>query len=187
MRIVAGNHRSRRLVTPVGHDIRPTSDRVREALFNLLAHSLDWAGLENAQVADIFCGTGAVGLEALSRGAAHATLVDSGHPAAAATRQNIKTLGEEARTTFLRNDAAKPMPRPARPIDFAYLDPPYRMEVADAVLANLLHSGWLAPDALACVELCRKAAFAVPEDFSVEDERIYGDTRLVFLSLRQWT
>ena len=183
MRIVAGKHRGRRLLAPQGHDIRPTSDRVREALFNLLAHSLDWSGLEDAWVADIFCGTGAVGLEALSRGAAHATLVDNGQPAFAATRQNIATLGEEQRTSFLRNDATKPMPRPARPIDFAYLDPPYRLEVTAEVLTNLLDSGWLAPDALSCVELHRKAAFEAPEGFAVEDERIYGDTRLVFLKL----
>jgi 16S rRNA (guanine966-N2)-methyltransferase len=181
MRIVAGKHRGRRLVAPAGHDIRPTSDRVREALFNLLAHSLDWTGLVDAQVADLFCGTGAVGLEALSRGAAHATLVDNGQAAATAARTNIVALGEERRTTFLRNDATKPMPRPARPIDFAYLDPPYRLEVAGAVLENLLRSGWLAPDALVCVELHRKAAFYSPEGFSLEDERTYGDTRLVFL------
>ena len=95
MRIVAGKHRGRRLVAPQGHDIRPTSDRVREALFNLLAHSLDWAGLEDACVADIFCGTGAVGLEALSRGAAFATFVDNSQPAFTATRTNIATVGEE--------------------------------------------------------------------------------------------
>jgi 16S rRNA (guanine966-N2)-methyltransferase len=183
MRIVAGKHRGRRLVAPSGHDIRPTSDRAREALFNLLAHSLDWPGLQDACVADIFCGTGAVGLEALSRGAAHATLVDNSQPAFAATRQNIEVLGEEQRTSFLRNDATKPMPRPARPIDFAYLDPPYRLEVAADALTNLMVSGWLAPDALSCVELHRKAAFEAPDGFVVENERTYGDTRLVFLKL----
>ena len=183
MRIVAGKHRGRRLVAPQGHDIRPTSDRVREALFNLLAHSLDWAGLEDACVADIFCGTGAVGLEALSRGAAFATFVDNSQPAFTATRTNIATVGEERRTSFLRNDATKPMPRPARPVDFAYLDPPYRLEVAGEALTSLLVSGWLAPDALAGVELHRKAAFEAPDGFLVENERIYGDTRLIFLKL----
>jgi len=181
MRIVAGRHRGRRLHAPPGHDIRPTSDRVREALFNLLAHSLDWTGLEDAHVADIFCGTGALALEALSRGATFATLVDNGAAAHAAARRNIEHLGEEKRTSLLRNDAMKAMPRPARPVDFAYLDPPYRQEIAGDVLGAMRRGAWFAEGALVCVELHRRAAFETPDGFEAADDRAYGDTRLVFL------
>lgn len=183
MRIVAGRHRGRRLVAPPGHDTRPTSDRVREALFNLLAHSIDWAGLQDAHVADIFCGTGAVGLEALSRGAAFATFVDNDAAAIAATRANIETLGEGRRTSVLRNDATGRLPRPARAVDLAYLDPPYRQEIAPGVIARLAEGGWLAPGALCVAELHRRAPFAVPSGFEIADDRHYGDTRLLFLRL----
>ncbi|MBC6441080.1 MAG: 16S rRNA (guanine(966)-N(2))-methyltransferase RsmD [Rhodospirillales bacterium] len=181
MRIVAGRHRARRLQAPGGHDIRPTSDRVREALFNLLAHSIDWNGLEDVHVADIFCGTGAVALEALSRGAAFATLVDNGVEAHRAARGNIEHLGEEKRTALLRNDATKSMPRPARPVDLAYLDPPYRLEATADVLSAMRAGGWFAAAAIACVEIHRRAAFEAPEGFEIIDDRTYGDTQLVFL------
>ena len=184
MRIVAGRHRGRRLVAPTGHDTRPTSDRVREALFNLLAHSLDWAGLQDAHVADIFCGTGAVALEALSRGAAFATLIDNDAAAVAAARANIASLGEERRTSLLRNDATGRLPRPARPVDLVYLDPPYRQDVAPAVIARLREGGWLAPGALVAIELHRRSEFPPPDGFAVVDDRTYGDTRLLFL---RWT
>ena len=182
MRIVAGRHRGRRLVAPKGHETRPTSDRVRESLFNILAHSPHWVGFEGARVADLFCGTGAVALEALSRGAVHATLVDHDPAALAAARANIEALDEGRRTSVLRNDATRPMPRPARPVDLAYLDPPYREEVAARVLVNLGNGGWLAPGALCVVELHRKAPFAAPEGFAPVDERTWGDTRIVFLT-----
>lgn len=181
MRIVAGRHRGRRLVAPTGHDTRPTSDRVREALFNLLAHSLDWVGLQDAHVADIFCGTGAVALEALSRGAAFATLVDNDPAAIAAARANIETLGEGRRTSVLRNDATARLPRPARAVDLVYLDPPYREEVAPGVIARLHEGGWLSEDALIVIELHRRTDFAIPEGFETADDRTYGDTRLLFL------
>ena len=181
MRIVAGRHRGRRLVAPKGHDTRPTSDRVRESLFNLLAHGIAWHGLEGAHVADLFCGTGAVALEALSRGAVFATLVDNDPAALAAARQNIKALGEGGRTGVLRNDATRPLPRPRQPVDLAYLDPPYRQEIAAGVVTNLSASGWLAPGALCVVELHRRAPFDLPEGFEVADDRSYGDTRLLFL------
>lgn len=183
MRIVAGRHRGRRLVAPPGHDTRPTSDRVREALFNLLAHSIDWAGLQDAHVADIFCGTGAVGLEALSRGATFATFVDNDDAAINATRTNIETLGEGRRTSVLRNDATGRLPRPARAVDLAYLDPPYRQEIAPGVIARLAEGGWMAPGALCVAELHRRAPFAVPQGFEIADDRHYGDTHLLFLRL----
>ena len=181
MRLVAGRHRGRRLVAPPGHGTRPTSDRVREALFNLLAHSLDWAGLAEAHVADIFCGTGAVGLEALSRGAAFATFVDNDPAAIAATRANIETMGEGRRSSVLRNDATGRLRRPAKPVDLVYLDPPYREEVAPGVIVHLNRGGWLADGALCVTELHRRAPFEVPEGFEIADDRTYGDTRLLFL------
>ena len=184
MRIVAGRHRGRRLVAPAGKDIRPTSDRVREALFNLLAHSLAWHGLAGARVADLFCGTGAVALEALSRGALDAVLVDNAPGAVDAASGNIAALGEQHRTILIRCSAHGPLPSIPHPVDFAYLDPPYESGLAPVTLAKLESCGWLVPGALAVVELPKKTCLEAPGSFEPVDERVYGQTRLTFLRFR---
>ncbi len=181
MRIVAGRHRRRRLMAPEGTAVRPTADRVRETLFNVLMSRSAWHGLDGARVADIFCGTGAIALEALSRGASHAVLVDNASAALDAASRNITALGEDRHTTLLRCDATGPLPVIPRPVDLAYLDPPWRSDLADTALENLRSSGWLASGALAVIEQPKTASPRTPDGFTQIDERTLGRTRLVFL------
>lgn len=194
MRIVGGRHRGRRLAAPEGTVLRPTADRTREALFNILCQGrLDWrpepaAGgaapggnpLAGARVLDAFAGTGALGLEALSRGAGFATFMENQAAALNACRNNIEALGESARAEVLRCDVLRP-PRPKAPCDLVLMDPPYNQDLAPPALSALQRAGWLAPGALAAVELMAKEPFVAPDGFEVLDERKYGKARLVFL------
>jgi 16S rRNA (guanine966-N2)-methyltransferase len=183
MRIVGGALRGRRLTTPPGEAVRPTSDRAREALFNILSHG-DFAaeGLPFAgrPVVDAFAGTGALGLEALSRGAAEAVFIENGREALSALRRNIATLGEEDRARVVTGDATRP-PRASFASAVAFLDPPYGSGLAVPALAALAAAGWLAPDALAIVEIAAGEALSPPAGFTMLDERVYGAARLVFL------
>jgi 16S rRNA (guanine966-N2)-methyltransferase len=182
VRIVGGSLRGRRLVAPPGQEIRPTADRAREALFNILQHSLLLtAPLAGSTVLDVFAGTGAVACEALSRGAAHATLIDRDAAALDCARANLAALGLAERATVLQVDAThlSDAPQAAR---FAYLDPPYRSGLGAPALASLAAGGWLAANALAVVELAAREDFVAPERFTLRDERHYGAARLVFLT-----
>ncbi|WP_029010995.1 16S rRNA (guanine(966)-N(2))-methyltransferase RsmD [Azospirillum halopraeferens] len=183
MRIVAGSHRGRRLTAPAGSDVRPTGDRTREAIFNILAHS-GWgpdggSPVEGAAVVDAFCGTGALGLEALSRGAGSVTFLDTARGSLDAVRANVAALGEEARCTVLRADATRP-PRAAAAVTLVFLDPPYRKDLAPAALAALAAAGWLARGAVTVVEEAAGAPLPLPAGFTALDERRYGDTRVLF-------
>ncbi len=183
MRIVAGRNRGRRLATPAGSTARPTADRARQALVNILAHG-EGGGLDGARVVDAFAGTGALGLEALSRGAAHACFLES-HPASlAALAANIAALGEAERTTVIRGDATRPPPA-VLPCSLALLDPPYQSGLAGPCLEALAGAGWLADGAVAVVEVAAREPFAAPAGFAIADERIYGAARLVFLRHRR--
>ena len=183
MRIVGGKHRGRRLVAPGGRDTRPTTDRPRQAIFNILAHA-DWAPeFEGAAVVDAFCGTGALGLEARARGAAWCGFLDMGRPALDAVRANVEALHETANAQILRADAAKPPPAP-RACMLAFLDPPYGQGLAPRALEGLLRTGWLAEGALAVVEVADRDPLPLPDGFSALDERRYGDTRVAFLTVR---
>ena len=182
MRIVGGSLRGRRLAAPPGQAIRPTADRAREALFNILQHSLLLtAPLAGGAVLDVFAGTGAVACEALSRGAARATLIDNDAAALDCARANLAALGLAERATVLQADATR-LSAAAQAAGFAYLDPPYRSGLAAPALASLAAGGWLAPDALAVVELAAREDFAPPDRFALRDERHYGAARLVFLT-----
>jgi len=188
MRIVGGRHRGRRLAAPPGADIRPTSDRAREAVFNILAHGGFGPGgasaLAGAIVLDAFCGTGALGLEALSRGAARAIFVDNDPAALAAARANIAALKEQAATRIVAADATRPPPRPKDlpPATLAFLDPPYADNNGAAALAAFAAEGWLAPGALAVVEVSARAPEpAAPVGFERLDARRYGAARVVLL------
>ena len=190
MRIVGGTFKGRRLTLPVGQYIRPTSDRTRESLFNILIHGLaDWKGeLRGASVVDLFCGTGALGLEALSRGAAHVSLVDRSGSVLAAVRKNA-ALGIEAerRTTILKMDATMlaPPPRVAQaPCTIAFVDPPYGADLAGPALGSLKARGWLAVGGLAVVEVGADEDPFVSLGFTVLETRSYGATKLVFLQNR---
>jgi 16S rRNA (guanine966-N2)-methyltransferase len=183
MRIVAGRHRGRRLLAPSGETVRPTSDRAREALFDILSHgrlAADGIPFAEAAVLDAFAGTGALGLEALSRGAAGAVFIEQDREALAIVRKNIEALGESARARIIPGDATRP-PRAHLACTVAFLDPPYRSGLAGPALAALAAAGWLAPDALAVVEFAAREHFAPPAGFTVVDERVYGAARLVFL------
>jgi 16S rRNA (guanine966-N2)-methyltransferase len=183
LRIVGGVHRGRRLVVSPGDSVRPTSDRVREALFNILSHgSFAASGLPFADrpVLDAFAGTGALGLEALSRGASAAVFIDSGRDALAALRRNIGALGEEDRAQIVAGDATRP-PRAAFACAVAFLDPPYSSGLTVSALPALAAAGWLAPEALAVVELAAAEEWAPLSGFAPLDERVYGTARLVFL------
>lgn len=186
MRIVGGRHRGRKLFGPENENdaLRPTSDRARESLFNILEHgrfSRDGTSLvRGAVVLDVFCGTGAFALEALSRGAASATLIDKDPAAIALVHRNLAALGESAKARVLQTDATQP-PRATGTHTLVFLDPPYRSGLAGAALAALDTAGWLTPDALCIVEIERSEPFAAPPGFGVLDERNYGRARFAFL------
>jgi 16S rRNA (guanine966-N2)-methyltransferase len=184
VRIIGGVHRGRRLAAPPGEVVRPTSDRAREALFNILSHGeFAASGLVFADrpVLDAFAGTGAFGLEALSRGAGAAVFIEDNRQALAVLRRNVAALGEEGRAHIVAGDATRP-PRAALACALALLDPPYRSGFAAPALAALAGAGWLASDALAVIELAAREELPPPPGFTVIDERVYGAARLVFLS-----
>jgi 16S rRNA (guanine966-N2)-methyltransferase len=183
LRIVGGSHRGRRLVAPPGEAVRPTSDRAREALFNILSHgNFAASGLPFADrpVLDAFAGTGALGLEALSRGASAAVFIEREREALAALRRNIGALGEEDRAQIVAGDATRP-PRAAFACAVAFLDPPYRSGLAAPAVAALAAAGWLTPDALIVIEVAAREELPATAGFTLMDERTYGAARLVFL------
>jgi 16S rRNA (guanine966-N2)-methyltransferase len=183
MRIVAGRHRGRRLLAPPGETVRPTSDRAREALFNILSHgqlAAEGIPFAGAAVLDAFAGTGALGLEALSRGAAEAAFIEQDREALATLRQNIAALSEDVHSRVVSGDATRP-PRAPSAYALAFLDPPYRSGLAPAALTALDGAGWLAPESLAVIELAAREELTLPAGFFLLDERVYGAARLLFL------
>ena len=183
MRIVGGALRGRAIIAPKSKAIRPTADRLRESLFNILIHSFD-DPVTGARVLDLFAGTGALGIEALSRGAAFALFVDEGAEARALLRENLATLGLGGTSKIFRRNATKlGEPNPLAPFSLAFLDPPYGQGLATEALNSARAGGWLTPDALIVVEEATKAQFATPEGFHEIDRRRYDDTEFVFLRL----
>jgi 16S rRNA (guanine966-N2)-methyltransferase len=183
LRIIGGRHGGRVFRLPAGTATRPTADRVREALFNILAHGIDWPGLADVRVIDVFAGSGAYGLEALSRGAAGATFIDREQAALLAIRRNAASLGEAPRVTLLQLDATHLPPPPfaaGAPCALAFLDPPYGSGAACAALAGLASRGWLADGGLAVVEVGAREPFVAPPAFAVIDERSWGAARVLF-------
>ena len=181
MRVVGGKLRSRPIAGPKSDAIRPTGDRLREALFNILAHAYG-DPVTGARVLDLFAGTGALGLEAISRGAAFVLFVDEGVDARALLRQNIEALGLGGITRIFRRDATTlGSAHPLEPFDLAFLDPPYGKGLAEKALASAREGGWLKPQALVVVEEAADAGFAAPEGFEELERRKYDDTEFVFL------
>ncbi|MGD9509967.1 MAG: 16S rRNA (guanine(966)-N(2))-methyltransferase RsmD [Geminicoccaceae bacterium] len=178
LRIIAGRHRGRRIETPTGLATRPTSDRAREALFAILEHGEP--PLRGARFLDLFSGSGAVGLEAVSRGAASALCIDQAGAAVAAIRRNVAALGEEGRVEVSRADACRLGAAVGR-FGIAFLDPPYGSGLAVPALAALVERGWLAPGAQVVVETAQRETLEVPSGLVVESERRYGAARFVFL------
>jgi 16S rRNA (guanine966-N2)-methyltransferase len=183
MRIVGGQHRGRSLAAPKSQAVRPTADRLRESLFNILVHAYG-DPVSGARVLDLFAGTGALGLEALSRGAAFVLFVDDGAEARALIRQNVETLGAAGATRIFRRDATRlGDAHPNEPFSLVFLDPPYGKGLADKALASARAGGWLTKGALIVVEEAKDAAFAAPEGFEEIERRNYDDTEFVFLRL----
>lgn len=182
MRIVGGELRGRSLHTPRSQDIRPTSDRLREALFNILAHH-DRIDLHKARVLDVFAGTGALGIEALSRGAGFALFIEESAEGRGLVRQNVMALGLQGCTKVYRRDATKPgKPGTLEPFNLAFLDPPYGKGLGEKALEELQNGGWFKPGALVILEEMTKAEIDLPADYELLDERIYGDTKFLFLA-----
>jgi 16S rRNA (guanine966-N2)-methyltransferase len=161
---------------PAAH-LRPTSDRVRESLFNILQGGRYGTPIAGARVLDLFAGTGALGLEALSRGAAFATFVESGATALALLRQNIAKTRTETETTVLPRDATHP--GAGQPHDLVFLDPPYGKGLGEQALTAAQSQGWLAPEALIVWE--ERTPMPAPEGFTPLETRRYGDTHITFL------
>jgi 16S rRNA (guanine966-N2)-methyltransferase len=181
MRVVGGRLRSRPIAGPKGEGLRPTADRLREALFNILAHAYG-DPVAGARVLDLFAGTGALGIEAISRGAAYALFVDEGVEARALLRQNTETLGLGGVTRIFRRDATRLGPaHPLEPFSLAFLDPPYGKGLAEKALTSARAGGWLKPQALAVVEEAAAAGFAAPQGFEELERRTYDDTEFTFL------
>ena len=184
MRIVGGRLRGRLLAAPASQGIRPTADRLRESLFNILVHAYG-DPITDARVLDLFAGTGALGLEALSRGAAFALFIDEGAEARALLRENVATLGLGGTTRIFRRDATKlGTANPIEPFSVAFLDPPYGRGLAEQALASALAGGWLAPGALVVVEEAAKPGFITSEGFDELERRNYDDSALIVLRHR---
>ena len=180
MRIVGGRLRGRPLAAPKTQAIRPSADRLRESLFNILVHR-HGDPIADARVLDLFAGTGALGLEALSRGALFALFVDDGAEARALLRANVEALGLGGITKIFRRDATKlGSVQPLEPFSLVFLDPPYGHGLAEKALSSALAGGWLTPDALIVVEEL-KDAFRPPAGFNEIERRVYDDTELTFL------
>ena len=183
MRVVGGRLRGRALKSPPSQAIRPTADRLRESVFNILMHAYD-NPIEGARVLDLFAGTGALGIEASSRGAKFVLFVDNGAEARALLRNNVESLGLGGVTKVYRRDATDPGPaHPVEPFSLVFLDPPYGKGLAEKALASLRDGGWLTPGALLVVEEAKTAAFAAPDGFEELERRAYDDTEFVFLRI----
>jgi 16S rRNA (guanine966-N2)-methyltransferase len=181
MRVVGGRFRGRPLASPKSNAIRPTADRLRESLFNILHHAYG-DPISGARVLDLFAGTGALGIEAASHGAAFVLFVDDGAEARALLRENVATLGLGGVSRIFRRDATKLGPaHPLEPFSLVFLDPPYEKNLAAAALVSARDGGWLAPGALIVVEEATKSRFAAPDGFAELERRAYADTEFTLL------
>ncbi len=182
MRVTGGALSGRILKSPSSQAVRPTSDRLRGAIFNVLAHAYDDAA-NGARVLDLFAGTGALGIEALSRGADFALFVDDSAEGRALVRENIEALGLGGVSKLFRRDATKlgPMP-PQDPFTLVFLDPPYGRGLGGKALASLQSGGWLAKDALLVLEESAEGEIGLPTGFTLIEKRDYGDTQIQILA-----
>ena len=184
MRITAGRFKGRNLTPPKDMSVRPTSDKVRQAVFNMLEHKdfgFDFA-LEGARVIDLFAGTGALGLEALSRGARYCLFVDDSAESRALIRQNVEALGLTGVSKIWRRDAGKLGALDTlQPFGLAFLDPPYHKNLIAPALAGLRDGGWLVSPSVIVAEMAEDEEYPPTDGFELVDDRVYGDTRVVLL------
>lgn len=185
MRIIGGEYSGRKLVAPDGWTTRPMTDRVRGALFNILTHR-NWGGvegdnLEGVRVMDAFCGTGALAFEAISRGASRATLFDKDPNALKAARNNAASLGISGKCEIRSADTLRP-PRATLPCQLVFIAPPYRKGLVYPAFQALLANGWIAADSVVVIETAKREILELPNGFSAQVERSYGDTTLYFVT-----
>jgi len=182
VRIVGGRFRGRAIAAPSGALTRPTSDKARESLFNILLHGIEGFEIEGARVLDLFAGTGALGLEALSRGASYCLFVEDNADARGVIRENIEALGLTGASKLWRRDATKLGPAsPMQPFQLLFADPPYGKGLGELALAAAAGGGWLSPGAVCVLEESADVAPDIPAAFALLDRRVYGDTALHFL------
>lgn len=182
MRIVAGKHKGHRLATPKDQTTRPTSDKVRESLFNILEHGIDDFDIEGARVLDLFAGTGALGLEALSRGAKYCLFIENTASARGVIRTNVEALNLTGATRIWRRDAnTLGLAGNLEPFDLVFCDPPYGKGFGERALASARENGWIRPGGIAVLEEESRSTIGVPDKFEELDRRIYGDTQIVIL------
>lgn len=178
MRIVGGSHRNRAFVAPAGRFTRPTTDRLRETIFNILHNR----GLVKGQrVLDVFAGSGALGMESLSRGASFAAFIEQNPSAIGVIAQNLEQLGLADRAQIFKRDAVRPGHNKLPPYDLAFFDPPYRQAFLKPSILAMAKDGWLAPKALLVLELAGDEEFVVPTGFELDDQRESGETKLILL------
>lgn len=183
MRIVGGKFKGRKLVAPDGQDTRPTSDRARESIFNILEHQ-SWGrkALRDGRVLDAFSGTGALGLEAFSRGAAHVTFMDNDEKAMRCLMQNAKDMGDRHCLVPVRVDVTQP-PQASEPCSLVFMDAPYSAGVSETALSALIDKGWMNAGTLCVVEVAKKSKWQSPSSFNELDRRKYGTAEVCFLTL----
>ena len=181
MRVVGGKFRGRAIAAPRHDGLRPTSDRVRESVFNILEHGIADFEIEGARAIDLFAGTGALGIEAVSRGVAYALFVEDAAEARALIRTNVEALGLTGATRIFRRDATDLGPvGTMAPFSLAFLDPPYGKGLGEAALVALRDGGWLTPGAVVVLEERADADVTLPDGFTELDRRRWGDTQAVF-------
>ncbi len=186
IRIIAGRNRGQKLTVPDGVDVRPTPDRARESLFGILGHLArgDGSGLDGAKVLDAFAGTGALGLEALSRGAERALFFEPDKDTRHNLADNLRALNTGDQAAILPRDATHPGPMPAQgPFDLVFADAPYGSGLGTIALEAFATENWLTADALTVLEVEAKEAMEAPEGFTKIDDRTYGRTRLIIFRL----
>jgi 16S rRNA (guanine966-N2)-methyltransferase len=182
MRIVAGRFGGARLASPKSNIARPTSDKVRQAVFNVLAHGLEGFELDNVRALDLFAGTGAMGLEALSRGARYCLFIEQNAEVRATLRRNVEELGLTGATKIWRRDVTKLGPAGRLgAFGLIILDPPYGKGLGQLALASALEGGWIEPGGICVLEEAASADIDLPQGFELLDQRRYGDTQVVFL------
>ena len=184
VRIISGRNKGRKLLVPQGSSIRPTSDRIRESIFNILNSYLR-GGFSGKVVADLFSGTGALGLETLSRGAQLAIFVDKQSDAINLIKHNVQNF-EEENTLVLKRDATRigTLPNGCIKANIAFLDPPYEQGLVSKALESLIYNKWLEPNALCIIEMSAKETFNCLVEFERVDERKYGGTIIYFIRFK---
>ncbi len=183
MRIVAGRFKGATVAAPKTQATRPTSDRLRETIFNILAHGIG-LDLDGVRVLDLFAGSGALGLEAISRGARHCTFIEEGAEARGVVRRNMEELGLNGVAKIFRRDATKlGEVGTIEPFDLLFADPPYDKGLGELALVSARSGGWLKPDAICVVEERSSAPFEAPDGFEELDRRSSGDSQIIFLKV----